>query len=106
MTRDLNNLNLLAKLMVLQRHILRSLNVTVIAEAILMRTSDEQMPSLHRVAVHAGICYDAVCAVNHELTLFCADFKSICHCSANESSGEVLKFIIAADYKIDIVGKS
>ena len=49
-TRQLYSLNLLAKLMVLHRQILFSLAIAAIAEAILMRTSAEQMPSLHRVA--------------------------------------------------------
>ena len=50
MTRDLYSLNLLANLMVLHHHILFSLAIVAIAEAILMRTSAEQVPSLHRVA--------------------------------------------------------
>ena len=50
MTRNLYNLNLLAKLMVLHRRILFSLTIAAIAEAILMRTSAEQVPSLHMVA--------------------------------------------------------
>ena len=50
MTSDLQSLNLLAKLMVLHRQILFSLAVTVIAEAILMRTSAKQVPSLHTIA--------------------------------------------------------
>ena len=50
MTRDLYSLNLLAKLMVLYRLILFSLTIAAIAEAILIRTSPEQLPSLHRVA--------------------------------------------------------
>ena len=45
MTRDL-----LAKLMVLHRQILFSLATAAIAEAILIRTSTEQVPSLHRIA--------------------------------------------------------
>ena len=48
-TRDLQRLDLLAKL-VLHRQILFSLAIVAIAEAILMRTSAEQVPSLHRVA--------------------------------------------------------
>ena len=50
MTRNLYNLNLLAKLMVLHRRILFSLTIAAIAEAILMRTSAKQESSLHRVA--------------------------------------------------------
>ena len=49
-TRDSYSLNLLAKLLVLHRQILFSLATAAIAEAILMRTSAEQVPSLHRVA--------------------------------------------------------
>ena len=49
-TRDLYNLNLVGKLMVLLRQILFSLAIAAIAEAILMRTSAEQVPSLHRIA--------------------------------------------------------
>ena len=49
-TRDLQSLNLLVKLMVLDHHILFSLAIAAIAEAILMRTSAEQVPSLHRIA--------------------------------------------------------
>ena len=41
---------MLAKLMVLYRRILFSLTIAVIAEAILMRISAVQVPSLHRVA--------------------------------------------------------
>ena len=46
-TRDLYNLNLLAKLMVLPHQILFNL---AIAEAILMQIFAVQFPSLHRVA--------------------------------------------------------
>ena len=49
-TRDLHSFNLLAKLMVLHHQILFSLATAAIAEAILMQTSTEQVPSLHRVA--------------------------------------------------------
>ena len=49
-TRDLKSLNLLAKLMALHRQILFSVAITAIAGAILMRTSAEQVQSLHRVA--------------------------------------------------------
>ena len=41
MTRNLCNLNFLAKLMVLHRHILFNLAIAVFAEAILMRISAE-----------------------------------------------------------------
>ena len=44
------SLNLIAKLMVLYHQILFSLVIAVIAEPILMRTSAELVPSLHRVA--------------------------------------------------------
>ena len=49
-TRDLYSLNLLAKLIVLHRQILFSLTIATIAEAILIRVSAEQVPSLHRVS--------------------------------------------------------
>ena len=49
-TRYLYNLNLLAKLMVLYHQIPFNVAIAAIAEAILMRTSAEQVPSLHRVA--------------------------------------------------------
>ena len=51
MTRDLESLNLLAKLMVLHHPIPFSLAIAAIAEAIPMRTSDEQVPTLHRAAL-------------------------------------------------------
>ena len=44
------NLNLFAKVMVLLHQILFNLAIAAIAEAILIRTSAEQVPSLHRVA--------------------------------------------------------
>ena len=50
-TRDLKSLNLLAKLMLVHCQILFSPVIAVIAEAILMRTSAEQVPSLYRVAL-------------------------------------------------------
>ena len=63
---------MLAKLMALHRQILFSL--AAIAEAILMRTSVGQVPSLNRVAsqvaVHVNIYTDVVCAVGHCLVLF------------------------------------
>ena len=37
---------------------------------------------------------------------FYADLHSICRCSVYESFGGVLKFIIAAANKVDVVGKS
>ena len=49
-TRDLYSLKLLVKLMVLHRQILFSLAIAANAEAILMWTSAEQVPRLHRVA--------------------------------------------------------
>ena len=49
-TRDLQSLNLLAKLMVLHHQILFSLAIVAVAEAILMQTSAEHVPSLHKVA--------------------------------------------------------
>ena len=50
MIRDLYSFILLAKLMVLLRQILFTQAIAVTAEAILMRVSAEQMPSLHRIA--------------------------------------------------------
>ena len=49
-TRDFYNLNLLVKLMVLLHQILFNLAIAVIAEAILMQISPEQVPFLQRVA--------------------------------------------------------
>ena len=58
-----------------------------------MRTSVGQVPSLNRVAsqvaVHVNIYTDVVCAVGHDLPLFCADSHSICCCSVYETVGEV-----------------
>ena len=45
--RDLQSLNLLAKLMVLHRQVLYSLAIFAIVEAILMPTSAEQVTLLH-----------------------------------------------------------
>ena len=50
MTRNLQNLSLLAELMVLHCQMLFILATAAIAEAFLMGTSAEQVPSLHRVA--------------------------------------------------------
>ena len=77
------------KLMVLHRQILFSLAIADFAKAILMRTSAEQVPSLHRVAprylklaeilaVKANICTDVVRAVRRDLALFYTDFHSKC----------------------------
>ena len=49
MTTDLYDLNLLAKLMMLHCQILFSLAIAATTEAILMKISAEQVPSLHRV---------------------------------------------------------
>ena len=49
---------------------------------------------------------NVVCAVGHDLALFCADIHFICCCFVYKSVGEILKFIIAATYKIDVVSKS
>ena len=49
--KRLVQLELVAKLIVLHRQILFSLAITAIAEAILMRISAEQVPSLHRFAL-------------------------------------------------------
>ena len=50
MTRDLHNLNLLVKLIVLGHQILFNLAIAATAEAILMQISAGQVPSLHKVA--------------------------------------------------------
>ena len=50
MTRDLYNLNLLAKLLILHSKILLNLAIAAIAEAIVIRISAEQVPSLYGVA--------------------------------------------------------
>ena len=50
MTRDLYNLNMLAKLMVLLRQIQFNLAIAAIAETNLMRISVEQVLSWHRIA--------------------------------------------------------
>ena len=50
MTRNVKGLHLLAELMVSHRQVLFSPAIAAIAEAILMRTSTEQVPSMHRVA--------------------------------------------------------
>ena len=48
-TRDLYSLQLHVKLMVLHHKILFNLAIAAFAEAIVMRISAEQVPSLHRV---------------------------------------------------------
>ena len=72
----LYSLNLLVKLMVLNCQIFFSL---AIAEAILMRISTKQVPSLHKVgyryftlvlAIHTNICTD-VRAVGHDFAFLC-----------------------------------
>ena len=121
MTRDLCSLNLLAKLMVLHCQILFSLAIAAIAEAILKRTSAEQVPFLQRDAPghlklvtssnswpFVLICAPMLFVLSVKILLFffffCAD--SICPCSVYESVGEVLQFTTAAASKIDVVGKS
>ena len=95
-TRDLYNLNLLAKLMVLHCQILCILTIAAIAEAILIRISAEHVLSLHRVAPRylklvtsskfwpltliSALMLFMLFVKN--LALFCADFHSICRCSA------------------------
>ena len=49
-TRDSYSWNLLTKLMVFYRQIQFSRAIAATTEAILMRTSAEQVPSLHRIA--------------------------------------------------------
>ena len=44
------------------------------------------------LSVNAAVCADVVCAVGHDVALFCADFHSICPCFVCESVGEVLNF--------------
>ena len=115
--------------MVLHRQIVFSLANAAIAEAILMRTSVEQAPSVHRVVprylkrvtscnfwpcllMSAQICSCTVVVFVFVfwfgcLFLFlCADFDSICRCSIYECVGEVLKVTTVAALKIDVVGKS
>ena len=89
--------------MVLYRQILFSMAIAGTAEAILLRVSAEQVLSLHSVAprylklttssnylaVHANMCTDVLRAGGHDFALFCADFHSICRCSAYEFVGEV-----------------
>ena len=119
MARDLYSLNLLSKLMVLLQQILLDQAIAAITETVLMQISTEQVPSLHRIAsryltlvttellaVHADMCTDVVRAVGHDLALFCANFHSICLCSVYESVCEVLKYIIAVNHKISVVGQS
>ena len=111
---ELTRLIQLAKLMVLHHQILFSLVTAATAEAILMQTSTEQVPSLHRAAprrlklatsslvIDANICTD-VHAIVQDLALFCADFHSTCRCSVYV--GEVLKFITYATHKIHFISK-
>ena len=82
-TRDLYSLNLLVKLMVLRCQILFSLVIVGIAEAILMQTSAEQVPSLHRVApMYLKVTALMLFLLLVMILLFsCADFHSICCCS-------------------------
>ena len=65
-TRDFLSLNLFAKLILLHRQILFSVGITVIAEAILMRTSADDVPYLHRVAPNlnwSSACLHVKCFV-------------------------------------------
>ena len=109
MTRDLQSLNLLAKLMVLHNLILFSLAISAIAEAILMRRVAPMILEtghlIKLLAVHANICTDDVRDFDRCLAFFCADFYCICCSSLHDFVGEVLKFTIAAAHEID-VGKS
>ena len=77
--------------MVLHRQSLFGLAIAAIAEANLMRTSAEQVPSLHRVAprylklvtssnfwpFHANICTDVFHAVVHDTILLFSVLTSI-----------------------------
>ena len=104
--------------MTLHRQRLFSLAIAVIAEAILMRTSAEHVPTLHKVTprylklvtssnVWPFVLISALMFVLLVMILlfFQADFYFICRCSDYESVGETLKFTIAAAHKIDVVGK-
>ena len=114
-TRVLYSLNLLEKLMVLHRHILFSLAVIVIAEAILMRTSAEQVPPLRRVALRY---IKLVTSSNFwpflpisalmlfVLLIMILPFSVLTSIPYACSVGEVSKSTIAAAQKIDVVGKS
>ena len=95
--------------MVLHHQILSSLAIAANAEAILMQTSAEQVPSLNRVArrylklvvscdfwSHANIFTDIFRAVGDDLALFCADFSSMWRCPVYESVSEDLELTIAA----------
>ena len=86
------SLNLFVKLMELHCHIMFSLAIAAITEAILMQTSAEQMLSLRRVAPmylklvtsSDNICIDVIRAVAHDPALFCADKSTVAEkmCSA------------------------
>ena len=99
--------------MVLHHQILFSL---VIAEAILIQTSAELVPFLHRVAprylklVTASNCLsfiytDIFCAVGHYLALFCADFHSKCSYSVFKSVGEVLSSPLLLPIRLMLMAK-
>ena len=68
-TTDLQGFNLLAELMVLHRQILFSLVIAAIAEAILIWTSDGQVPSLHRVAPRYMLAHFKTLYMSHNLAL-------------------------------------
>ena len=105
-TRDLYNLNLFTKLRMLHCQILFSLATAAIAEAILMQTSAEQVPSLHRVAPRylklvtscsfwpfMLISALMLCMLLGMISLFfCAGFHSTCQYSVYELVLEVFKF--------------
>ena len=92
---------MLAKLMVLHRQILFSLATGAMAEAIMIWTFAEQVPSLHRVSsnfwssmlVSALMLFELLATT---LIFFFADFHSIRSCSVYESVREVLKFTVVA----------
>ena len=110
-TRDLYSLNLLAKLTVLHRQILCRLAISVIAEAILIRTSAKQMPFSHRVAhrylklVASSIFWPFMLSALTLFVLLVMILLFFVRCSVSESVAEVLKFTIATAHKIDIVSK-
>ena len=118
-TRDLYSLNLLVKLMALHRPVLPSLAIAALAEAILRRTSAEQVPSLYRIV---PTCLKLVTSYNFRpfmlisalmlfvllvmvLLFFRDDFHFIGRCSVSEFIGKALTFTIITTHKIHVVGK-
>ena len=114
MTNDWHSLSLLATLMVLYRPIVISLVIAAIAEAVWIRTTAEQVPSLHRLApsylelvTSANFwSFVLIAALMLFVLLVMILLFSVCCCSVYESVGEILKFTIAVAHKIDVVSKS